>query len=226
MNKQQKHRIVCFGDSNTWGYDPATGGRHEDDVRWTGQLQSLLGDGYQVVECGINGRTAAHDDPARDCRNGSKGIGYSMLENSPLDLLIISLGTNDLKFDDCTAGLGRGIRMLLRTVRHSGLLNVMDTSVFRNGKERILLVSPIPLGKNLDVKFPDNMLHGKYGLSLRFAEIYEPICKDWGVEFLDAAQYAEPSEIDCIHMDAENHRKLAEAICRKVMDILGGGDAD
>ena len=72
--------------------------RFDDDIRWTGRLQNMLGSRYQVVECGINGRTTVFDEPFRDCRNGNSGIGYSLLENYPLDLLIISLGTNDLKY--------------------------------------------------------------------------------------------------------------------------------
>ena len=213
---ENKIRIVCFGDSNTWGYDPVTKRRYDDHVRWTGLLQDLLGDGYQVVECGINGRTVAHDEPFRECRNGVKGIGYNLLENSPLDLLILNLGTNDLKYEDGPSPISRGVWQLMRTVRHAGLLNTFDTSVFRGGKERILLMAPIPLGKDLDRRFPDNIFLGKYPLSLRFAEIYEPIAKKFGAEFMDSAQYAQPSEADCIHMDAESHRRLAEAVCEKV----------
>ena len=216
---KNKIRIVCFGDSNTWGYDPVTKGRYDDDVRWTGRLQELLGSEYQVVECGINGRTTVYDEPCRGCRSGNLGIGYSLLESSPLDLLIISLGTNDLKYVD-PATMGRSMRQLLRTAMHSGLWNNFNRSVFR-GEERILLVSPIPLGADLDARFPDSVLYGKYALSLRFAEIYRPICEEYGVEFLDAAQYAAPSAVDCIHMDAESHRALADAIHEKVLEILG-----
>ena len=216
MENQQKIRIVCFGDSNTWGYDPNTKRRHGDHIRWTSLIQDKLGDGSQVVECGINGRTAAHDEPFRECRNGVRGIGYSLLESSPLDLLIINLGTNDLKYEDGAAGISRGMWLLMRTAHHSGLLNTFDTSVFRGGKEKILLMSPIHLGKELDARFPDSILRGKYALSLRFAELYEPIARAFGAEFMDSAQYAEPSEADCIHMDAENHRKLAEAVCERV----------
>ena len=216
MEQKQKIRIVCFGDSNTWGYNPETKRRHPDHVRWTSLLQDLLGDDYQVVECGINGRTAAHDEPFRECRNGVKGIGYNLLENSPLDLLILCLGTNDLKYEDNASAISRGMYLLMRTVHHAGLLNTFDTSVFRGGKEKILLMSPVHIGKDLDERFPDSILHGKYELSTRFAEIYEPIAKKFGAEFMDAAQSAEPSEADCLHMDAENHRKLAEAVCAKV----------
>lgn len=218
MENKNKIRIVCFGDSNTWGYNPETKKRFDDDIRWTGRLQNMLGDRYQVVECGINGRTTVFEEPFRDCRSGNLGIGYSLLESSPLDLLIISLGTNDLKYADAPS-LGRAMRQLLRTVKHSGLWNVTNTSVFR-GKEKILLISPIHLGADLDERFPDSVLYGKYALSLRFAEIYRPICCAYDVEFLDAAQYAKPSEADCIHMDADSHRKLADAIYKKVLDIL------
>ena len=142
-----------------------------------------------------------------------------MLESSPLDLLIVSLGTNDLKYADAPS-LGRAMRQLLRSAKHSGLWNVNNNSVFRD-KERILLISPIPLGADLDERFPNSVLYGKYELSLRFAEIYQPICKAFDVEFLDASQYAEPSKADCIHMDADSHEKLANAIYQKVLDILG-----
>lgn len=215
---KNKIRIVCFGDSNTWGYNPENKKRHDDDVRWTGRLQNLLGDEYQVVECGINGRTTVYDEPFRACRSGNLGLGYSMLESSPLDLLIVSLGTNDLKYADAPS-LGRAMRQLLRSAKHSGLWNVNNNSVFRD-KERILLISPIPLGADLDERFPNSVLYGKYELSLRFAEIYQPICKAFDVEFLDAAQYAEPSKADCIHMDADSHEKLAKAIYQKVLDIF------
>lgn len=97
--------------------------------------------------------------------------------------------------------------------------NVNNNSVFRD-KERILLISPIPLGADLDERFPNSVLYGKYELSLRFAEIYQPICKAFDVEFLDAAQYAEPSKADCIHMDADSHEKLANAIYKKGFGYL------
>ena len=213
-----KIRIVCFGDSNTWGYNPKNGKRFDDDIRWTGRLQNMLGSQYQVVECGINGRTTVFEEPFRDFRSGNAGIGYSLLESSPLDLLIISLGTNDLKYADYVS-LGRAMRHLLRTAKHSGLWNNFNTSVFR-GKENILVVSPISVGADLDERFPNSVLYGKHALSLRFAEIYRPICDEYGVEFLDAAQYAAPSEADCIHMDEDGHKKMAEAIYEKVLKML------
>ena len=92
-------RILCYGDSNTWGFIPGTGERYPADVRWPGVLAALLGRGVHVVENGINGRTTAIDDPGYPCRNGKEGLGYALLAEKPFDLVILMLGTNELKLE-------------------------------------------------------------------------------------------------------------------------------
>lgn len=59
--------VMCFGDSNTYGYDPAgmrdgTAVRYAQDVRWCGVAQRDLGEGWHVIEEGLNGRTTVRDD--------------------------------------------------------------------------------------------------------------------------------------------------------------------
>ena len=211
------YRIVCFGDSNTWGYNPETGERFDENTRWTALLQKKLGEEYQVVESGINGRTTSFDDSFRDYQNGRKGLGYSLMESKPIDLLIISLGTNDLKFAGAV-GSAKGLDSLLRTARNSAILDSSNRPVFK-GEEKILVVSPIYLGEALDGNI-NSSFYGKYQDSLRLAELYHPICEKHHVQFLDASLYAEPSLTDHIHMDAENHAKLAAAIYGKVKEML------
>ena len=63
-------RILCYGDSNTWGYIPASGARYEPDVRWTGVAQRLLGSDYTLIEEGMNGRTTVYENPLSPGRNG------------------------------------------------------------------------------------------------------------------------------------------------------------
>ena len=70
-----KKRIMCFGDSNTWGANPGTGNRYADDVRWTGVLQRELGEDYQVIEEGYNGRTSIFDDVLEGRLGGIKYFG-------------------------------------------------------------------------------------------------------------------------------------------------------
>ena len=90
-------RILCFGDFMTWGFDPDTRTRFPEDIRWTGVLQQLLGDGCKIIEEGQCGRTIACDDPAEGEKNGIKYIVPCLESQSPLDLMILLLGINNLK---------------------------------------------------------------------------------------------------------------------------------
>jgi len=213
-------RIVCYGDSNTWGYNPKDGSRYDEQTRWTGRLKNLLGQGYDVVECGINGRTTSFDDPYREFQNGRKGLGYCFHENKPIDLLIISLGTNDLKYTHA-GGAARGLAALLRTATHSEAFDSNNRSSFRDGKVKILVLSPINLASNLEQLNPHTLFREKIEESRCFAEVYQPVCNAYGVDFMDAVKFAGPSEIDGIHMAPESHASLAIAVAEKVKEILG-----
>ena len=89
--------ILCYGDSNTWGYNPSMGGRYARDERWPGVLRKELGEGYLVIEEGLNGRTTVWDDPIEGYKNGKTYLVPCLETHKPLDLVIILLGTNDLK---------------------------------------------------------------------------------------------------------------------------------
>ena len=64
--------VLCYGDSNTWGYSPIDGTRYARDVRWPGVLRNELGEGYLVIEEGLNGRTTVWDDPIEGYKNGNQ----------------------------------------------------------------------------------------------------------------------------------------------------------
>jgi lysophospholipase L1-like esterase len=93
--------VLCFGDSNTWGCMPLTGPepprRYGPSRRWPGVLRRELGDGHWVVEEGLNGRTTVWDDALEPHRNGRDLLLPSLLTHQPVDLVIVMLGTNDLK---------------------------------------------------------------------------------------------------------------------------------
>lgn len=90
------YNILCFGDSNTFGTNPA-GGRWPWEQRWTGLLQNELGSSYRIIEDGCGGRTTGLDDPIEGDRNGLRHLGVSLHSHRPLDLVILMLGTNDMK---------------------------------------------------------------------------------------------------------------------------------
>ncbi|MGA2043502.1 MAG: GDSL-type esterase/lipase family protein, partial [Roseiarcus sp.] len=111
--------ILAYGDSNTWGYDPAGGGRFGPDVRWTGIMQAELGASFKVIEEGLNGRTTVFDDPIEPDRNGLTYLSPCLLSHAPLDLLVISLGCNDLKrrFWLSPGDIALGAERLVQTAR-------------------------------------------------------------------------------------------------------------
>jgi lysophospholipase L1-like esterase len=89
--------IVCFGDSNTWGADPLQGPRFNMEQRWPGVLRTELGAGYWVIEEGMCGRSVVYDDPVEDYQCGRNYLISCIQSHTPVDLLIMMLGTNDLK---------------------------------------------------------------------------------------------------------------------------------
>lgn len=218
MAGKEKIRVLCYGDSNTWGYTPGSGFRFDDDVRWTALMQKELGTRYKVLESGMNGRTTVYDDPVNPYRNGLKGLGYALQSEKPLDLVVLCLGTNDLHFTN-VAGAARGMEELLRTIYNANVIYNGSTPVFRVAP-RVLLVAPIALHKDYDQLRQDTLLCGKVADSRRFAELYRPLAEKYGAAFLDAATVAQASAVDAIHMDADSHRRLAALISAAVRQIM------
>ncbi|MDP3962781.1 MAG: GDSL-type esterase/lipase family protein, partial [bacterium] len=97
MLKDSAKTILCYGDSNTWGAIPSAGQRYPRSVRWTGVLQNLLGDDYEVLSEGLCGRTFVASDPAKSHRIGITHLQALLETHDPIDFLIIMLGTNDVK---------------------------------------------------------------------------------------------------------------------------------
>lgn len=118
-----KKRILCFGDSNTWGY-MVTGGRFDEDVRWPMRLQTLLGEDFRVIEEGFNGRTCVFDDPVEGgYKSGLDYLPACVMSHSPLDLVIIMLGTNDMKkrFGMTAFTIGGAVTQLVKAARAHAL---------------------------------------------------------------------------------------------------------
>ena len=89
--------ILCYGDSNTFGSIPKENKRYSINERWTGRLQNILGNDYRIIEEGLGGRTTVFDDPFEPGRNGIAYIEIALETHKPLDLIILALGTNDVK---------------------------------------------------------------------------------------------------------------------------------
>lgn len=197
--------VLCFGDSNTNGTNPA-GGRHPRDVRWTGRLQRLLGDDWYVIEEGMGGRTTVYSNPLEPHRSGIEALPIALVTHRPLDYVIIALGTNDMKdmFRADARAIAAGVDMLVQEVRHTDNRG-QDTP-------RIVIVSPILLrpgiGESPFIGFREEARE----VSLKLAPEIRKIADREGCLFLDGAQVAEASDLDKLHMDGENHAKMARAL--------------
>ena len=147
--------IMCYGDSNTWGFMPKlempdveSKNRYPWDVRWTGKLQAMLGSDYRVLEEGLNGRTTMFDCPMEDHRNGLNDIDVALLTHAPIDLVVIMLGTNDTKiaFRMTDYIIAHGIERLIdkRHCEHSSILKNRED---RNSFLKLLSHGPARLSR-------------------------------------------------------------------------------
>lgn len=209
--------ILCFGDSNTWGYTPGTGVRFDLDTRWTGVMQSALGAGYRVLEDGQNARTSVYEDPWSPWRLGAAALPMALVAQKPLDLLVLMMGTNDLKFTDAF-GAAKGAERLIDLAR-AVQARKESSEVFPNGF-KVLLVSPIQLHPSV-ADDPYGTLRDGYAESKKFAFYYRHVAQAQGAAFFDAATVAEPSPVDGVHMDAASHRALGEALAQEVRKLIG-----
>ena len=203
--------IMCYGDSNTWGYNPATGERFPEDERWTGVLKRELGDGYKIIEAGLNGRTTVWDDPIEGDKNGKEQLIPFLETNKPLDLVIIMLGTNDLKmrFSVPASDIADGAGVLV------GMVQKSETGV--NGSPKVLLIAPPPVSKLTNFA---EMFQGAEAKSKKFSQHYRRVAEERGCDFLDTANVIVSSDLDGIHLEKDEHQKLGKAVAHAVRDIL------
>ena len=208
-------KIVCYGDSNTWGHNPLNAKRFNENERWPKILQNMLGNEYEIIEEGLCGRTASFIDDVKPFRYGLGMLEGVIETHMPADLIILMLGTNDLKtnFSPNAVAISNGIRKMVQEIRDIYRWSKYDY------EPKILIVSPIYLGENIDQIDRSFEQFGKSGLQLskRLAKYYKQVADNFDCDFLDASNYAKASDIDAIHMDAQNHEKLAKAIYEYLM---------
>lgn len=214
----ERKQILCYGDSNTWGYIPGSGERQPEDKRWTGVCQAALGDDYRIIEAGLNGRMTVRDDPFSDYLNGKKCLGYTLVSQKPLDLAVLMLGTNDLKYTNAV-GAATGADELVRMLLNANEVYRVSQPIFPKGA-KVLLVSPPLIADEISQLRPDSTLAGGAEDSKRFKELYEAVAATRGVYFMDAAPYTEPSLEDCVHITTESHARLGAAVAEKIKEIF------
>lgn len=207
-----KYRILCYGDSNTWGYISGTDHqRYGENERWTRILAQMLGDKFEIIEEGLNSRTLISNDtrPGKEGKNGYEYLIPCLDTHDPIDLVVIMLGTNELKkiYNKTIEEIGE----IFEEYFVKTILN--RKSQISNKYPKLLIVAP-PLAKD-DGK---GKYEGAFEKSLRFNEIYSKIAKTNNAYFVDNDLLT--VGIDGVHLTKESHKVLAEKIYKKIVEIV------
>lgn len=212
-----KKHVLCFGDSNTYGYMP-TGGRYDEETRWPMRMQNVLGTDFLVTEEGMNGRTCVFDDPVEGgYKSGAQYLPAALISHSPLDLVIIMLGTNDLKqrFGMNPKTIGDAMMQLVKICRVYGYDD-------HGNPPKIMIVSPAPILDTL-MQAGHGESFGRQAIAMSYdlSREYLRVAKLLRCSFFDAGECAEASGFDSVHLTRESHLRLGESLAVKVKEILG-----
>ena len=209
--------ILCYGDSNTFGYIPAGGGaRYPREVRWTALLQKALGDRAEVISEGLPGRTTVYDRIDAPWKNGLPYLRPCLRSHEPLDMVVFMLGTND-----CNIELGitaqesaAGLETLLTLAE--------EETLGRQGYiPQFVIIVPAAIRTAMeDGKCVYKIDKSSVEKSRALAPLYRQLAEKHRCLFLDGTDRFEVSEVDCEHLTEKGHRQLAEALYGLIKDIV------
>ncbi|MCE7028010.1 SGNH/GDSL hydrolase family protein [Jiella avicenniae] len=210
--------ILAYGDSLTWGYNPETGLRHDFFDRWPNVVAKALGHGVRVISEALNGRTTAFDDhTVMADRNGARVLPTLLASHQPLDLVVVMLGTNDLK-----RHIGGG-RVFDSRQGLERLVEIVRTFPYQRGYEppKLLLVAPPMFCETTEPDFALLFGHAVEE-SQHFRSAVTKVAEEYGCAMFDASEVCETSPLDGVHLDAENTRRLGEALVEPIRALLEG----
>ncbi len=208
-----RYRILCYGDSNTWGFISGSDHkRYDETVRWPKLLAKKLGHGFEVIEEGLNSRTLTSDDlrPGKEGKNGFKYFLPCLDSHDPIDLVILMLGTNELKTDFQTPVEKIGADF------EEYFVKTVQTRVLQSGcpTPKMLIIAPPLADDDGGGKYI-----GAYEPSTHFNDIYKAIAEKYGIPFIGNENLI--TGVDHVHLTKESHAWLAEAVYQEVRKIAG-----
>lgn len=205
--------ILCFGDSNTFGYKPDRTGRYTYNERWTGILAQNLGAAYQIIEEGLNGRTTVFRDDEKPFATGLDYIVPCLLSHCPLDLAIVMLGTNDCKtkFHAEPQDIANGLEQILDCIQQPLYGQI----------PKVLILAPASIAESEDrSEFYGEFFNHYLKVSQELAIHYRAVAQKRGCYFLDINTVTQTSEIDGVHFDLSAHRQIAAAVEKKIREEI------
>ena len=197
--------VLCYGDSNTYGYDPETCGRYPYEKRWTTLLGGMLGSRYEVISEGLNGRTTAYDRQGAAWKNGASSFTACLGTHKPVDYVIIMLGTNDCdeELGLSAVDIADGMETLVRMVEE-------ETPALQGYVPEIIVAAPAAIQGDIEKSpFADKLTEASVKNSLEIGPLYRKIAEWHGARFADTTSGIEISQ-DCEHLTEKGHRQIAE----------------
>lgn len=204
-------KVLCFGDSNTYGFVPEKCTRYDKNTRWTGVLQALCGSDFSIIEGGCNNRTAFVDNPA-----GAEQTGYKILPEyftkDYLDIVVLAIGINDLQlfFRPTLEEFEQGIEKLIKITK--------DLSP----NAKIILVCPSKLDLAgiksgvFSFQFDEISVEKSYHLP----QIYKKLAEKYACELVDLNEIVKVSPLDGLHFSAESHKTIAENLYKNLKQTI------
>ncbi len=204
-------KVLCFGDSNTYGFIPQSGLRYDKNTRWTGVLQSLCGSDFSIIEGGCNNRTAFVDNPA-----GAEQTGYKILPEyftkDYFDIVVLAIGVNDLQlfFKPTLKEFEQGIEKLIKITK--------DLSP----NAKIILVCPSKLDLAgiksgvFSFQFDEISVEKSYHLP----QIYKKLAEKHACKLVDLNEIAKVSPLDGLHFSPESHKTIAENLYKNLKQTI------
>ena len=202
-------RVLCFGDSNTWGYISGTDHqRYDENTRWTRLLGKYLGNGYEVIEEGLNSRTLNSNYPEeyeRPYRNGFQYFIPCIYSQDKVDVVIIMLGTNDLKsfFNLTASDMLSNLKLYIDYV-----LNYK--SIIDGSSPKLIISGIAPIDENKSKTYYKGILSKRN----EYNALSKEICNNLGVSFIDNSDLQ--VGVDGVHLLETSHKKLAEKLYKEI----------
>lgn len=194
-------KILCFGDSNTFGFNPSDGTRYDEKTRWSGILKSKLKNNFEVIEEGANNRTGFADNPAGEFYSSQKYLPKLLNRLGELEFAVISVGTNDLQFQ----------YSITEEQIEKGLENLIILT--KNYAKKIIVIPPVNLDENILNGF-FKIMFDKSGIekSKNAGRIYRKVAQKYNCMIFDINEFEKPSKTDGLHYSEKSHKIIAEKL--------------
>ena len=194
-------KILCYGDSNTFGYNSTDGSRFDEQTRWTALLQNNLGSGYEIIEEGMCDRTGFIDNDKGFLYSAQRHFPKFIAKTNDIDILVLWIGSNDLqfKYDISVHQINNGLEKL-----------ILDAN---RKVEKIILIPNVMLDENiLEGNFKYQFDSTSISKSKKAVKIYRKLSQIYGLDLFDVNEFVKPSQEDGLHYDKEGHKIISEKL--------------